>query len=342
MAVSTSAYSSKEFYLAFAPETTMGTSVGASGTYTMLNIEDVPSVSHAVVQTLDVRGHSGRILHTGDVYTSDKFQMHTITASFVIDAVTVQALLENVTGIADTGSVTDAYQIVIPGSYTPPTYAHGATYSDNLHTFTVVIDSPEGSEDRVFVGCVVTELSIDMDSSAEGGRAKGSITFTTGYTPLDGADYSGATFTNYGSTNHYLYELNAVKKIGGKELVVSKFSLKISNPIARFGYQGSDADPEGYARAIPEIVLDGSLGVKYDAYTADLWEARRSGTTEVLTLSNNATTSSATFAFLSDYVKLTGDVQPTANDAGALVDLAFRIMSSGSSTTALTIQWPTA
>jgi hypothetical protein len=106
------------------------------------------------------------------------------------------------------------------------------------------------------------ELTLSMSAGTDGGRLRASGQFMSGYKPLietntvaadtTASDYARGLFDCTTST------------FGGDAAVVSDFSLTISNPASRVGYQGSAGETDGYIRG-GAFSITGSITMKSDS-----------------------------------------------------------------------------
>jgi len=285
-------------------------------------------VTHDVTQTLDLRsGGAGRTIKTADVFTTDLgSHLTTISVSLVMDGAIDASLLGNALGIAVS---TSPASFDLPWNYAPAGRLHGATSGTIADTFTFAVVSPETDESVIYPGCVISEMTVTHDAGNEAGRRHASLTIITAYRPADGVT-APSGLVAYNSTFRYLREFNAVKQIAGADVVLNKVEYTISNPGIYAGFQGSSGDPEVVTRGIPEASFMLTLGVKYDANTASLWEDRRAGTTIAIELSDNATWASSTFGIKASYMKIVSEISPSGTDAGVFQDIEFKGTASTS------------
>jgi len=326
MALDAQALSPKEFKLLFVAESTIGTANVSS--MQTINVDSVEMPSFNPTQVFDVRSGDGRTAKVADAYISQKAVQHEISFSGTADQTVLPLLLQNILTTA-VGSSPASYDIAY--NFTPPELEHGAS-SGITKTVTVAVVNPEAGDDHsiVFPGCVLTSLSLTGDMGTENGRIKMSGTFKTGYKPSTGQSApTGASA--YGSTFYYLTTMNTTKKIAGRaDSVIQSMTLNLENPAEFLGYQGSDANPEGIARAIPEIIANMDATIKVDDNTADVHTDLLDGDTVATEISNHATWASATtFGIKGDYGKVTS---VAFNEAAAMmmdVSVKFFAHTSG-------------
>ena len=166
---------------------------------------------------------------------------------------------------------------VIPHSpLTTTDLKHGAVGAVNA-TADIVIQSPDDDQDRLMHGAILQNLTLSMDAATEGGALKASGQFMTGYKP-GLADYD-AIVTNSESTDSTflkgLFDFTSAHTVGGDDASVSAFSLTISNPANRIGFQGNNGETDGYVRN-GMIDVTGSITIKADDNAMEhlaLWNA---------------------------------------------------------------------
>lgn len=334
MAISAQVYDPQQFKVAVVAETTVGSANTTS--MQLLNVTDLFSMSRDVVQVIEPRtGRSGRVKRQEDVYTNDAgSRATTVTLPIILDTTVDTLLYENLIG-AKTSTLPAS--ITLGYDYNPTEMKHGDTaISDNIHTLTLALISPETNESIIIPGCCVTEMTTSMDMGTENGRRMANVTFMSYYRPADGAS-APTGMSNYGSTFRYLYNFNAKKTIGGADVVLSKFEFTISNPLNVNGFQGTNGDPEVLTRGIPSVVVTGTAGIKYDANTASLWEKFRAGTASDIILANDATWADATFGIQAFNGFITSDPSLNAAEHGVFQDVSFEFTADDTDQTVIEI-----
>ena len=327
MAIDAAVYSPHEWRVGVAAETTTGTAKGTSDTFQALDVADLVIPDQSIIQTLDQRNGTGRTFKTADHFVTDKgSQPITAQVTGVYDKTVGKILIENIcTTAAGTGpaSVSVAAQ-----TYTPPELSNGGSNTGNTGTLTLAIVSPETGETIYLGGCVVTELTLTADGGTDGGRWTYQATFETRFRPADASN--APTLTAPATTYHYLREMTTVKTLGGADVVLNKVVLALKNPLITAGYTGSNGDPETLSRAIPNIEAGLTLGIKYDANTATLWQLRRQGTERAVELADNATWASATCGVKMAAGAIVSNAQPSGTDQGAFIDLELKATGGSS------------
>ena len=146
-------------------------------------------------------------------------------------------------------------------------YSHGASAGDD-RLANIIINNPETDEDRVMHNAILQDLTFSMDMGTEAGRLMASGNFMSGYKPTVGAD-STAVATTATDFEKSLFDCTT-RTVGATTTVTtSAFSVTISNPASRVGWQGTSGEADGYVRG-GKVGITGSVSVKYDSSMADL------------------------------------------------------------------------
>ena len=153
----------------------------------------------------------------------------------------------------------------------------------------------------------------------DAGRLRASGQFMSGYSPL--INDSGATgVTTASNFEKSLFDCDT-RTVGSFTTVTTKaFSLTISNPATRVGFQGASGNTDGYVRG-GAIDITGSMTVKYDGDTEDLLEAKYlggAGNSIGITMEEGAG-----FSFALAAARLTGFNKDYAED-GMFVEIPFK------------------
>ena len=143
----------------------------------------------------------------------------------------------------------------------PANYAHADTTDEDKCAF-IIIQNPLSTRDHYMHSAILQNLTLSMDAGTDGGRLRASGQFMSGYKPIieentvsadtSASDYSKGLFDCTTST------------VGGDAAVVRSFSLTISNPASRVGYQGSSGETDGYVRS-GAFSITGSMTMKADS-----------------------------------------------------------------------------
>jgi hypothetical protein len=256
-------YSGKKYSLFLGRQTDASTPV-AMGTAQSTNGEFV-ELDVATITDVDFTGGlvADRTLRTGqqvkrltDHYVSEKGG----TKSFGFEWVCShkEGLIMLLEMISD-GDVASPFAIA--GNHEPATYSTAATTGALATVILKNLDSnKEAGQDRVMQDAALTNLSLRMEAGTSGGRLIVSGTFMSGHTVSTASTsvVPSGTETTFVKT---IYDCTT-KTIDGVAVIVNSFSIDITNPCVRVGYD-SNGDAEAYSRA-GEITCAGTMNVLYD------------------------------------------------------------------------------
>lgn len=275
MAISSTAYSPKDFQLGIIKEATAGTAVTSS--LNLVNIDSIELPALNPLQVTDVRHGLGRTLKQVDTFASNKVTVKEISFSGIADTTILPILLQNITQDTSDSSVPDDDDLYdILNNYEPASIIldgteTSTTYADK--TLTVVIENPATGYSMVFKGCVLTSLTINGDIGEESGRIKMSGTFKSGMVP----DLSPSAAPTFGTTahfnnNYFITDFDTTKVAGVTDSVLKSFSLTLENDAQFMGFD-STGNYEVLQRALPEVIATCDSVVKYDGNTEALIES---------------------------------------------------------------------
>tara|TARA_R110002012_G_scaffold59266_10_gene154778 strand:+ start:465 stop:1493 length:1029 start_codon:yes stop_codon:yes gene_type:complete len=177
---------------------------------------------------------------------------------------------------------------IVPASPTVEAYAHGQGGSLDT-TADIVIDNPVTNESRLMHGAILQNLTLSMDAGTDGGLLKASGQFMTGYKPvLQDCD---SIVTNSESTASDfakgLFDFTGTHTVGGDDASVKAFSITMSNPATRVGFQGSSGEADGYSRA-SNFDISGNITIKADEAAMEHIDAWQSNTLLPIVLSDGS------------------------------------------------------
>tara|TARA_R100001443_G_scaffold48448_3_gene60792 strand:+ start:554 stop:1582 length:1029 start_codon:yes stop_codon:yes gene_type:complete len=289
MAISTSAYSPKEFQVLIAEQDAFGTIEASGGNpYHALDVDSIGSPSLNPVQVLEPRA-GGRVLMKTDFFQDVKASVKEISVSGTATTAALDMLLENIMGEAE-GAASGVYSFLSDRAVQQIGTGDGSLVGTAL---SVVIKSGfTTNADLSFKDCVVTSLTLNGDAGTEGGRVKFSATFQTGSVVEDLTDAVTTVDTTFTSASeNYLMsswtDPDYRKVVGVDSLLLSSFSLNLENPATFHG-----VTTNGYelcARA-GEFSATMDMTVKYDDKTEDMFEVfnnQSTGASKGITLLNN-------------------------------------------------------
>ena len=303
MAIAGQLYSGSKYQVLLGRQTAASSAVNM-GTAGSTNSEFV-ELDMASVSDIDFTGGlvTDRTLRTGqqvkkgtDHWVSEKGSTKSFNFEWVVSHKEgLQILLQLIT--EDTSS-----PYLITGSHEPPIYNHGAATGQLATVILKNLDAnAAATQYRVMHSAALTNLSLSMDATNNGGRLIASGTFVTGYLVSTAA----SSVTNSGTQTPFVKTIHdcTTKTVNAAEVVVKAFNMDIGYPMQRVGYQGSDGEPEMYSRS-GEITCSGSITVLYDTnsdgFLAEMLTNPAAGSAageSPIVLSDNATVGSGNFAF---------------------------------------------
>tara|TARA_Y100001963_G_scaffold96321_1_gene132617 strand:+ start:3410 stop:4453 length:1044 start_codon:yes stop_codon:yes gene_type:complete len=158
------------------------------------------------------------------------------------------------------GTITTS--MTYPAAPTVNDLSHGETTETVSKLAFIILQNPLTSRDHYMHSANLQSLTLSMDAGTDGGRLRASGQFMTGYKPIieantvsedtSASDYDGGLF--YCDTSTF----------GSDAMTVKSFSLTISNPAQRVGYQGTSGETDGYTRG-ESLSITGSITMKSDS-----------------------------------------------------------------------------
>jgi len=240
----------------------------------------------------------------------------------VDNEVGIQNLLNLIYPENANGADDESTGFVIPASpLTTTDYSHGAGGGVDA-TADIVIDNPVTAESRLMHGAILQNLTLTMDAGTDGGIMKASGQFMTGYKPvLQDCDSIVNTSTSEASNfAKGLFDFTT-HTVGGDDASVKAFSITISNPATRVGFQGSSGETDGYSRAA-NLDITGNITIKADTNAMEHIDAWQTNALLPIVLNN-----ASTFSFSIPGAVIGGHALDMANE-GMFVDIPF-IATSG-------------
>ena len=316
MAIDSNVYSSKQFELFIAPQTTMGTANTTANQFTKLDLVNVNDIDFGggLVQERNLRSGQ-QVKKSTDHYVSQKGASASLEFEWICSH--KEGLIQLMKMISEDTS--GAFELA--GTFSPAVYNHGATTGQMA---TIIVSNPNTGDDRVLHSAVLTNLDLSMSSDTEGGRIVASGTFMSGYKPTVGAN----TVTPSGTETAFVKTIYdcTTKTLGGSDVVVKAMNLSFSYPAMRIGYQGNDAEAEQYGRS-GEYTLSGSVTVKYDANTDGELGQFLSGSTRAIALGDGG----SAFHFSVPTAVYTGyNIDLGDSEEGAFVEVPFEATANAS------------
>ena len=256
-------YSGKKYSLFLGRQTdassalAMGVAQTTDGEFVELDVASVTDIDFTGGLVTDRTLRTGQqVKRLTDHFVSEKGSTKTFQFEWVCSHKEgVIMLLEMISD----GDVATPFTIL--GNHEPATYAVAAETGALATIILKNLDSnKEAGQDRVMHDAALTNLSFKMEAGTSGGRLVASGTFMSGHTvnTANSGVAADGTETAFVKT---LYDMTT-KTIDGVAVIVSSFSLDITNPCVRIGYDAS-GDAEGYSRA-GEVTCAGSMNVLYN------------------------------------------------------------------------------
>jgi hypothetical protein len=357
--VNSSVYSGKEFKCYIGADATVGTLNASTNGVTMyrLDVEGITLPSFSPNQEFEMRSGAGRVAEFGQIFSSSK---RTTTEVSLSGRVTLQDLPILVENVLSQEATTGNNLHLIATGYNPTAFKHGDATGATVFgkTLTLFFEAPTTADSYTLKGCVCTSLNLSADMGTASGRYNFDATFQTQYIPTKATDSMSAAFeltTTLGSTYVFMSDqstkdMNVMDYDGSTDAtsinpILNSFNLTIESPSQFLGAQGANAEPEAFARAVPELTITIGGSFKYDTETDKLIEAfRDSGGVSFmqLILNNRAVTSDLetlgslaiaahadqTFGVLVPKAKLTS--AEVASEDVSLVNFEAKVLDPGS------------
>jgi hypothetical protein len=212
----------------------MGTAQTAAGEFVTLDVNSISDIDFTGGLVTDRTLRTGQqVKKLTDHFVSEKGATKTFSFEWVCSHKEgVQILLE----LISDGDIATPYTIL--GNHEPATYSSGATTG------------------------ALANLSFSMDAGTSGGRLIASATFMTGHTVT-----TSSSQTASGAQTTFVKTLfdHTTKTIDSINCIVNSFSIEITNPCVRVGYD-ANGDAQAYSRA-GEKTVTGTMNVLYDENT---------------------------------------------------------------------------
>jgi len=291
-----------------------------SGTLYKLRVPEVSDIDFSAgFQTADVERTGQRVLRPTDhikVYKGGTFTW-AFDGLVVENEALLQTLLQLVSEDASPSGT-----VSILGNQGTVAYEQGATTGEYA---CIVLSSPDADKDRLMHSSILQELTLSMSPADNGGLLTASGTFWSGYQPVIGAESTAADATAVDWSKGYFD--CTTSQIGGDDVVMNNFSLTISNPATRVGYETVNSitgEPTAYMRG-GQISVTGSLSAKLDDNVAQIiTEDFLIGTSTNVSIGDGSS-----IDFDIPTAKYTGHTH-TNVDGGMFVDLPFMGTADGS------------
>ena len=313
-------YSGKQYeaYLSLQSDA-LGTN-DVSGTLYKLRVPEVNDIEWSEgFQTADIERTGQRVLRPTDHIKT--YKGGTFTWSFDNLIVENEALLQLLLQLVSEDASPDG-SVAITGNQGTVAYEQGATTGEYA---CLVLASPDADKDRLMHSAILQELTLSIDPGTNGGLLTASGTFWSGYQPVVGAEGTSADATAVNWSKGFFD--CTTSQLGGDDVVMNNFSLTISNPATRVGYETVNSiagEPCAYMRG-GQISVTGTVGVKLDDNVAQiLTEDFLIGTSANVSIGDGAS-----IDFDIPTAKYTGHSHSNT-DSGMFVELPFMGTADGS------------
>ena len=312
-------YSGKQYeaYLSLQSDA-LGTN-DVSGTLYKLRLTEVNDIewSEGFI-TEDIERTGQRVLRPTDHIK--KYNGGTFTWSFDNLIVENEALLQLLLQLATEDDSPEG-TAALTGNQGTVAYEEGATTGEYA---CLVLSSPDADKDRLLHSAILQELTLTLEPGTNGGLVTASGTFWSGYQPVIGAESTAADATAVNWTKGFFD--CTTSQLGGDDVVMNNFSITISNPATRVGYETVNSiagEPCAYMRG-GQISVTGTVGVKLDDNTAQIiTEDFLAGTSANVSFGDGST-----IDFDIPTAKYTGHSH-TNTDSGVFVELPFMGTADG-------------
>ena len=236
-----------------------------SGTLYKLRIPEVSDIDFSAgFYTADVERTGQRVLRPTDHIKTYKGGSFTwaFDGLVVENEALLQLLLQLVSEDASPSGT-----VAMTGNQGTVVYEQGATTGEYA---CLVLSSPDADKDRLMHSAILQELTLSMSPGENGGLLTASGTFWSGYQPVIGAEGTSADATSVDWAKGFFD--CTTSQLGGDDVVMNNFSLTISNPATRVGYEPVNSiagEPAAYMRG-GQISVTGSVSAKLDDNVAQI------------------------------------------------------------------------
>jgi hypothetical protein len=324
------AYSGKEFDVRIGiqdiSETNLGTQPATDGhmltpvTYRLNGLNDI--AWDGGYQRAEIDRSGTRIKQHGDIINHYGSGIWTWDFDWTVDnEVGIQNLL-NLIYPDNANGAESASGFIIPAVPAVNGMKHGQATGRNS-VACIIIKNPNDDEDRFMHSAVLQNLTLSMDVGTDGGLMKASGQFMSGYKPgLGDYDTMMASPSATSIFRKGLFDFTA-HTFGPDDMSVKAFSLTITNPATRVGFQGSAGETDGYSRGA-NMEITGDITMKADdnaMENLDLWQANTNVAIELDDGSN--------WDFSLPECNMSGHAMDMA-DEGIFVNIPFTVTSGTS------------
>ncbi len=267
MAINQIIYAPTQSRWGIAEESAFGTAIADTASYEMCE-GTIPTMGWGLQRDLTVKFDGGRVIKSGNQYSTTTGQIRALAFSDVILRRTdlcnyTVAVMQNVT--EETGSAYGKTS-TWTSTTTQPTFV---TTSGKYYTIGIV--GPIASYMQKFTSCILRTLTLKPGPQ---GRLAASGEWISGFAPATTANFTVANFL-FNTQNYYNCNAMSVKQIAGSDIVLYDWSVTFDNGAVPMSW-GSAGTCESYALACNDqgYKVTGNIVTKYDAvsqaYIADM------------------------------------------------------------------------
>ena len=258
----------------------------SSGNYFMRMASVNPINYDGSFQTATVLKSGRRTYEDGDYIQQYGNGVWTWDFDYIVEnKILLESLLTLATEVADT---TGLITVTPAHANASRDYSHGV---DNDLTGIVLLEADTvgglSDHDHIMHSSILQNLTLSMDADVDGGRLHAAGQFMSGYKPI--VKNSGITGAATASDFEKTIFSMGTRTIGGHATTTMKaFSITISNPATRVGWQGTSGEADGYTRG-GLFDISGSITVKYDDAMADALADWQGGTAYAILIEQSNT-----------------------------------------------------
>ncbi len=272
MAINADVHAPQQWELAIGEEIALGTAQTTAASFKLLHITHHGSVAlSGLTRDTTQRARGQRVMHTQDVYLTKAGGQVSLPFAAIATSATLDYLLYLVIQdlVREAASTPFAKVFEWDSTTTQPDFAAISGAASPGKLVTLLQRGPVASEHRRLTSAILRELTLRLDPALNGGRLTCEGTFWSGlsnaFSPSQNQSITGATQPG---TAYYHFATLATKTLGGSDLVLGGFELRLENRAARVGSDAS-GDAQTYALGVPGYRATGSVTVKYDDNTKD-------------------------------------------------------------------------
>ena len=335
MAINGLVFAGSETRVGFSEESTFGTAIADGGAFTALEADLPTGIDMGVFQEIGVKNTNSRVAQNDMDFTTTAGGLRVVNVSNIKCRRTdiaplLYAVMQNVSE-----SATTPYTKTFTWDGSEGTPTTQPDFSSNAGYFaTLGVRGPIASKHYKFTSAIVRSLELSASMTGGDGRLMANAEFISGFAPSVTANYSGTW--SYTTQNYFNFSNMTTKTLGGSDVVVYDFSLKLDNKAVRVG-NNSSGHAETYGVGIPEYELTGSITLKYDANSLPAIANFLSGTTAALQLAVGSAGSAGHLDFTMPAIITTGPSMDYGRAEGQAITIPFKALYDAGGNPLITI-----